>query len=459
MGPSLPHVTQDRNSRLDRNKQPGGTGGMRTEGRVAAGHRGVNIAPLSNTTGTWTVRHGNKCGGRWRPRDAGRETSSRGQRFSRPLSPTHPPDDHESVTVGGQREGSPTGIFSQIHGEQDERANVIRGRDVIRSTSGCTNTAGTTRRQRRADTSSRRHHVIGRRGRTHPAASRPGSPHSELGRTCLPGTAGGRRGCSAPSPGAPERAPRPCSGGHGGEPLVRRCPPGAGGGTGAVRGDRPTGHRGDQRAHLWTRPGLCLLQLGMLTKAKEYLLQAIQISRQEDSYIALAKIHLLENDIEGAIWVYKAALEYYGENCEMATALGLLYTKMGQFQLAFEKFGSALAHDPNNPKALLAAGAIMQGHRDIDVALSKYKIVAQYLPESSALWNNMGMCFYEKKKYVVAISCLKKASYFAPFNYKTLFNLGLVHLATQQLASAFHFLSAAINFRTNCASAFHLLYV
>ncbi|XP_063226121.1 Bardet-Biedl syndrome 4 protein isoform X2 [Bacillus rossius redtenbacheri] len=203
--------------------------------------------------------------------------------------------------------------------------------------------------------------------------------------------------------------------------------------------------------------GLCLLQLGMLTKAKEYLLQAIQISRQEDSYIALAKIHLLENDIEGAIWVYKAALEYYGENCEMATALGLLYTKMGQFQLAFEKFGSALAHDPNNPKALLAAGAIMQGHRDIDVALSKYKIVAQYLPESSALWNNMGMCFYEKKKYVVAISCLKKASYFAPFNYKTLFNLGLVHLATQQLASAFHFLSAAINFRTNCASAFHLL--
>ncbi|XP_063223433.1 uncharacterized protein LOC134531613 isoform X1 [Bacillus rossius redtenbacheri] len=229
MGPSLPHVTQDRNSRLDRNKQPGGTGGMRTEGRVAAGHRGVNIAPLSNTTGTWTVRHGNKCGGRWRPRDAGRETSSRGQRFSRPLSPTHPPDDHESVTVGGQREGSPTGIFSQIHGEQDERANVIRGRDVIRSTSGCTNTAGTTRRQRRADTSSRRHHVIGRRGRTHPAASRPGSPHSELGRTCLPGTAGGRRGCSAPSPGAPERAPRPCSGGHGGEPLVRRCSPGAGG--------------------------------------------------------------------------------------------------------------------------------------------------------------------------------------------------------------------------------------
>jgi Bardet-Biedl syndrome 4 protein len=41
-----------------------------------------------------------------------------------------------------------------------------------------------------------------------------------------------------------------------------------------------------------------------------------------------------------------------------------------------------------------------QNHKDFDVALSKYKIAAQFLPESISLWNNIGMCFFEKKKYV-----------------------------------------------------------
>jgi len=41
-----------------------------------------------------------------------------------------------------------------------------------------------------------------------------------------------------------------------------------------------------------------------------------------------------------------------------------------------------------------------QNHQDFDVALSKYKIAAQFLPESISLWNNIGMCFFEKKKYV-----------------------------------------------------------
>jgi Bardet-Biedl syndrome 4 protein len=55
--------------------------------------------------------------------------------------------------------------------------------------------------------------------------------------------------------------------------------------------------------------GTCLLHVGDHAKAKEYLLTAIELSHQEDSYVALAKIHLLENDIQGAIGIYNAALE------------------------------------------------------------------------------------------------------------------------------------------------------
>lgn len=51
-------------------------------------------------------------------------------------------------------------------------------------------------------------------------------------------------------------------------------------------------------------------------------------------------------------------------------------------------------------KATLAAGSMMQAHGDYDVALSKYRVVASTVPESPPLWNNIGMCFFGKKKYV-----------------------------------------------------------
>lgn len=42
----------------------------------------------------------------------------------------------------------------------------------------------------------------------------------------------------------------------------------------------------------------------------------------------------------------------------------------------------------------------LQMHEEYDVALSKYKIAVQTEPASVALWNNIGMCFYSKQKYV-----------------------------------------------------------
>lgn len=99
------------------------------------------------------------------------------------------------------------------------------------------------------------------------------------------------------------------------------------------------------------------------------------------------------------------------------------------------------------------------------------------------------MCFFGKKKYVAvsvsslrihscrywvcpacpsliecprllqAISCLKRANYLAPFDWKILYNLGLVHLTMQQYASAFHFFSAAINFQPKMGELYMLLAV
>jgi len=56
-----------------------------------------------------------------------------------------------------------------------------------------------------------------------------------------------------------------------------------------------------------------------------------------------------------------------------------------------------------------------------------------------------------------AVSCLKRAIYLRPLDWTVLYNLGLVHMATQQYASAFHFLSAALNLEHTYASTYHYL--
>ncbi len=82
----------------------------------------------------------------------------------------------------------------------------------------------------------------------------------------------------------------------------------------------------------------------------------------------------------------------------------------------------------------------------------KYRIAAVQTPNSAQLWNNVGMCFFGKQKFVAAIASLKKALYLAPFEWIISFNLGLVHLNTGQYASAFHFFSASINLKPDFAS-------
>jgi Bardet-Biedl syndrome 4 protein len=105
----------------------------------------------------------------------------------------------------------------------------------------------------------------------------------------------------------------------------------------------------------------------------------------------------------------------------------------------------------------MAACQVIQKHGDADVALSKYRIIHGRKPECAQVWNNIGMCFFSKKKFVAAVSCLKRANYLAPFELYILYNLALVHLYLQQNASAAIFLQAAIRINKKFAPSYGLL--
>lgn len=209
---------------------------------------------------------------------------------------------------------------------------------------------------------------------------------------------------------------------------------------------------------IWHNKGLCYLTyLKKYDKAIDCFREANAIQRHDSTYMQLGKVYAIQENYKAAIDVYLEALEFSPENPKILTTIGLLYLRLGENYRAFDFLGNSLTHDPKNPKSILAAGSIIQDHGDMDVALIKYRIAAVSTPNSAQLWNNIGMCFFGKKKYVAAVSCLKRALYIDPFEWIISYNLGLVHLNTEQYASAFHYLSTSINLKPDFPSSYMYL--
>lgn len=208
---------------------------------------------------------------------------------------------------------------------------------------------------------------------------------------------------------------------------------------------------------IWHNKGMCFMYMKHYDKAVECFRQANSSQRHDTTFVQLGKVYTMQENYKAAIDVYLEALEFSPENPEILTTIGLLYLRLGENYRAFDFLGNSLTHDPKNPKTILAAGSIIQDHSDVDVALIKYRVAAVQTPNSPQLWNNVGMCFFGKQRYIAAIACLKKALYLDSFEWIISYNLGLVHLNTGQYASAFHFFSASINLKPDFPSSYMYL--
>ena len=205
--------------------------------------------------------------------------------------------------------------------------------------------------------------------------------------------------------------------------------------------------------------GLCYTHLKLFTEAEEAFRRANVNQRHDCTYLQLGRLYTLQERYEAAIELYLEALEFSPENTELLTTVGLLYLRIGENFKAFDYLGNSLTLDPRDPRAILAAGSIIQDHQDYDVALSKYRVAAAQIPNSAQLWNNVGMCFFGKKNFVAAISSLRRALQLAPFEWIIAYNLGIIFLHAGQYASAFHYLSASINLKSDFASSYVYLAV
>jgi len=206
---------------------------------------------------------------------------------------------------------------------------------------------------------------------------------------------------------------------------------------------------------IWHNKGLCYMYLKQFDFAVDCFMRANALQRHDATFIQLGKVYQLQENFKEALRVYEDALDFSPDSAELLSTLGLLYLRMGDNARAFEKLGNALSHNPRMTKAILAAGSIIQDNQDMDTALVKYRVAAVHAPNSAQLWNNVGMCFFGKGQFVAAVSCLRRALFLDPFEWIVCYNLGLVHISTGQYASAFHYLSASINFKGD----FHASYM
>lgn len=113
------------------------------------------------------------------------------------------------------------------------------------------------------------------------------------------------------------------------------------------------------------------------------------------------------------------------ENSEVLIEISVLYLKINETQKAHDRLAEVVSIERKcSPKGLLAFGAILQvcwrphfptniilfmffsfafrkSRNDVDGALSKYSHIAKAEPEIAELWNNIGLCFFKKQKFIV----------------------------------------------------------
>ncbi|KAG9393132.1 TPR repeat [Carpediemonas membranifera] len=207
----------------------------------------------------------------------------------------------------------------------------------------------------------------------------------------------------------------------------------------------------------WYHKGSCLTFVQDYDAAREAFLRANDIERHLPTYLKLGKLCVIVEDYQYAIKVYTEALGFAPLDPGLLRTVGLLKLRLGETQEAFQLLGRSLVYDKRAPRTLLAAASVMQDSGDIDAALAKYRAVAAQRPQSAQLWSNIGLCFLSQDQPFVALQCLRRARYLAPFAWIIAYNQGLVHVSLGHPLAAYHQLRAAAALKPDYAPIFGLM--
>jgi Bardet-Biedl syndrome 4 protein len=108
-------------------------------------------------------------------------------------------------------------------------------------------------------------------------------------------------------------------------------------------------------------------------------------------------------------------------------------------------FKDALERDASRYNSLLPMGVISLIKEDTGQAAEYFKRAYKLSPNSAALWNDLGMYMYQKKKIISAYSCLKRAIFLDPFRWDIHANMAIVLMNNKKYLAAHIHLRSALN--------------
>jgi len=117
-----------------------------------------------------------------------------------------------------------------------------------------------------------------------------------------------------------------------------------------------------------------LVESGQSEEAKTLLLDGLTIAPQRtELYIALAHVHLSNNDLDAAIKAMESGLPVASNNAEFHAFLAALLQRKGRHEEAIEHYVIALRKVPDAANWLLGLGISLQAQKDVSSATEAYQ--------------------------------------------------------------------------------------
>lgn len=142
-----------------------------------------------------------------------------------------------------------------------------------------------------------------------------------------------------------------------------------------------------------------------------------EIQKALDQYLA--------GDLQQAKHICKKILKNQPQNAEVLFFLGVVYSRLLNYDLAIQTIKKSLQFDPNNPDAFHLIGISYQEQGRLDEAIEYYRKTIEQSPNYAEAYNNLGNLLKEKRQLKEAIGYYQKAVQLKPGLSTAHYNLGI----------------------------------
>ncbi|ABW67386.1 tetratricopeptide repeat protein [Desulfosudis oleivorans] len=200
-------------------------------------------------------------------------------------------------------------------------------------------------------------------------------------------------------------------------------------------------------AAVYALKGDLYLAKGDREKAKTAFQQAVSMDPDTlKSYFALARLHILEKDLDGAISQYRTILNRHPQQAGPHMLLGVLYKMKEAPEQAEYHYRAALDEDPELAQAANNLAYLLSENPDrLDEALDFALRARSQAPEDPYIMDTLGWIYYRMERYDKALEHLQAAADRIPDNVTVNYHLGMTYYRQGQFEQARIFLDRALS--------------